>query len=253
MINLMDLSGKLYLVTGASMGLGRQVCITLSQMGARVVMVARNEDNLQKTQMMLDGNGHKYYSFDLEKIENLENLIKKIVTENGKLDGFVHCAGIGESRPLSLTTCEFTEKVMAVNVLSFIEIVRLITKKKNYDECASIVGISSTASIRGDKAKAAYCMSKGALDSAVKALAIELGESKKIRVNTVNPGWIKTEMYNRYIGIVDEKKEQEIRERQFLGVAKPVEIANVVVFLLSSAASQITGQSIIVDGGSSIN
>lgn len=254
MINPMDLSGKHYLVTGASAGLGRQVCITLSQLGAKVILVARNEIGLLETRQMLenDDGRHSYYPFDLNEVENISDLIKKIIEENGKLDGFVHCAGIGTMKPLSATTYDFMQEMMRINVLSFIEIVRLITKKKNCNENASIVAISSESSIRGYKAKTAYCTSKGALDSAIQALAVELGETKKIRVNAVNPSWIKTDMYYKYIEAVGEEKEKEIEKSQFLGIAMPQEISMVVAFLLSPAASQITGQPIIVDGGKTI-
>lgn len=252
MVNPMELTGKTYMVTGASMGLGRQVCITLGQLGARVILVARSEEYLIETQRMMEGNGHRYYLFDLNEVEKLDDLIEKIVNDNGKLDGLAYCAGLGAVRPLSVTTYDFLLEMMRVNVLSFIEIVRVMTKKKNCNADASIVAVSSINSIRGDKAKTAYCATKGALDSAVLALAAELGELRKIRVNTVNPGWIKTNMYDKYIELVGEGTEEIIKRKQFLGVAAPQEIANVIAFLLSPSASQITGQSIVVDGGLTI-
>lgn len=253
MINPMDLSGKRYLVTGASSGLGRQVCVTLSCLGAKAILVARREEMLRETESLMEGSGHVYYLFDLNKVDEIERLIKKIVEEGGKLDGFVHCAGLAPTKPLLLTKYDFMQEMMRVNVLSFIEIVRVVTKKKNWNSNASIVAVSSAASIRGDKAKTAYCATKGALDSAVRAIAMELGETKKIRVNTVNPAWIETDMFHEYIETCGREKIEEIEKRQFLGVSTPQEIANVVAFLLSPAAAQITGQSIIVDGGRTID
>lgn len=114
------------------------------------------------------------------------------------------------------------------------------------------MAISSTSSIRGDKGKIAYSATKGALDSAVLSMAMELGETKKIRVNTVNPAWMKTDMYHKYIETCGKEKIDDIKQKQFLGVAEPKEIADVVAFLLSTAASQITGQSVVVDGGCTI-
>lgn len=253
MINPMDLSGKCCLVTGASSGLGRQVCVTLSSLGAKVILVARREEMLQETERLMEGNGHVCYPFDLNKVDEIEELFKKIVAESGKLDGFVHCAGLGAVKPLAATTYDFMQEMMRVNVLSFIEIARVMTKKKNCNSNASIVAISSMSSIRGDKAKTAYSATKGALDSAILAMAMELGETKKIRVNTVNPAWIKTDMYYKYIEVCGKEKIDEVDQRQFLGVSTPQEIANVIAFLLSPAASQITGQSIVVDGGWTIN
>ena len=252
MINPMDLTGKRYIVTGASSGLGRQVCITLSQLGAEVILIARNIEKLEKTLALMETGNHSYYAFDLSNLEKIENLLKDIIHDKGRLDGLVHCAGLGTMKPLNMTTPKFMTEMMNVNVLSFIELVRVISKKKNCNQGASIVAVSSAASIRGDKAKTAYCTTKGALDSAVLALAAELGVIKKIRVNTVNPAWIKTDMYQDYIEATGEEKERELEERQFLGLSEPVEIANVIAFLLSNASAQITGQSIIVDGGRTI-
>ena len=156
-------------------------------------------------------------------------------------------------RTLPVTTYDFMQEMMRVHVFSFIELVRLITKKNNCNPFASIVAISSISSIRGDKAKVSYCTVKGALDSAVLPMAIELGETKKIRVNTVNPAWIRTDMYYEAVEKLGEEKTKKIEQRQFLGIAEPEEISNIVAFLLSPAASQITGQSIVVDGGFIVN
>lgn len=253
MINLVDLTGKVYLVTGASSGMGRQVCVTLSKLGAKVILIARNETRLSETIALMENSSyHKVVPFDLNRLDNIEAMIKDTFIETGKYDGFVHCAGLGTMKPLSATTPEFMDEMMRVNVYSFIEISRCFTKKKYCNENASIVAISSAASIRGDKAKIAYCSSKGALDSAVQAMAAELGATKKIRVNSVNPGWVNTEMYKTYVEAVGEQVINEIEERQFMGVSEPEDIANVIAFLLSDSSRMIAGQSIMVDGGRTI-
>lgn len=253
MINPMDLTGKTFLVTGASSGMGKQVCITLSKLGARVVLVARNEKRLQETLNLMDSPEiHLIESFDLSNLDKIEDMVRRTSSKIGKFDGFCHCAGLGTMKPLLATTPEFMEEMMTVNLYSFIEITRCITKKKFCNANMNIVAISSAASIRGDKAKSAYCSTKGALDSAVQALAAELGSIKKIRVNSVNPGWVNTEMFKEYIEAVGNEKIKEIEERQFMGVSEPSDIANVIAFLLSDASCVITGQSILVDGGRTI-
>ena len=253
MNNPMDLTGKTYLVTGASSGIGRQVCITLSQLGAKVILMARNENRLKETIELMDSpNIHKIVIFDLNRLDEIEETIKLTAAKIGKFDGFCHCAGLGTTKPLSATTPSFMEEMMKVNLYSFIEITRCITKKKFGNADMSIVAISSAASVRGDKAKTAYCASKGAIDSAVQALAAELGTAKRIRVNSVNPGWVNTEIFKTYIEVVGEEKIKEIEEKQFMGVSEPSDIANVIAFLLSGTSCAITGQSILVDGGGSI-
>lgn len=247
MINPMDLTDRKIIVTGASSGLGRQICITLSKLGAHVIMIARRTEELQKTLSMMEGVNHSYYSYDLFDIDGISDLIKKIVDENGKLDGFVHSAGLGTMKPLKLNTYDFMKKMYDINVFSFVEICRNYATKKN-NNGGSIVVVSSAASVRGDKAKVAYCSSKGALDSAVQALAAELG-AKNIRVNSVHPGWINTEMYQSYVEAVGKQVIAEIEERQIMGVAEPVDIAMPIAFLLSDASKQITGTPVLVDGG----
>lgn len=250
MINLIDLTGKTYLVTGASSGMGRQVCITLSKLGAKVALVARNEAKLAETlNLMEETKQHRVVPFDLNNLNNIEEMINKSTAEIGKFDGFVHCAGLGTMKPLLMTTPDFMNEIMTVNLFSFVEITRCITKKKNCNPNASIVAISSSASIRGDKTKTAYCSSKGALDSAVQALAAELGATKRIRVNSVNPGWVNTDMYKEYAVYAGEEKANKIGERQFMGVAEPSDVANLIAFLLSDSSRIITGQSIVIDGG----
>lgn len=253
MINPMDLTGKTYLITGASSGIGREVCITLSKLGARIALVARNENRLKETVNLMDAPDiHKLVAFDLNLLDKIEEVIKVTVNEVGKFDGFCHCAGLGTTKPLSVTTPAFMEEMMRINLFSFVEITRCLTKKKYCNANMNIVAISSAASIRGDKAKTAYCSTKGALDSAVQALATELGTTKKIRVNSINPAWVNTEIFRNYIEIAGDEKIKEIEEKQFLGVTEPSFIANTVAFLLSDASSAITGQSIIVDGGGTI-
>ena len=113
MINPMDLTGRTYLVTGASSGMGKQVCITLSKLGANVVLVARNEKRLKDTlDLMESPKNHLIESFDLNDLGKIEELIKTTVLKVGKFDGFCHCAGLGTMKPLLATTPEFMEEMM---------------------------------------------------------------------------------------------------------------------------------------------
>ena len=249
MINPMDLSGKLILVTGASSGIGRASAIQFSKLGARVLLLARNEEKLNETLYMLEGTGHAIYPFDLTEIDKIEELIKKIVYENGALNGLVHCAGIAPMRPLSLTKGAYLHDVMLLNFYSFVEVIRCASKKKHYVDGASFIGMSSIASHSGDKSKIAYCSSKAAMDAATRCMAKEL-ESKKIRVNTVVGGLVKTDMYNMLIDKAGEDAvDSHVLGRQFSGMGEPLDIANAMAFLLSDASKFITGTGFIVDGG----
>lgn len=249
MFNPMDLTDRHIVVTGASSGLGRQTCIILSQLGARVSLIARSEDKLKETVSMMEGTNHGIFSFDVTHIEAIENLIKTIVEKNNKINGLVHAAGIGTTRPLSMTKFDFMQNMVLLHVSSFVEMVRIISRKKMSEEGTSIVAVSSASTLSADKGKVAYVATKGALDRVVRPMAIELGESRRFRVNTVNPGWIKTDMYYSYIEEQGQERMNEILKPCFLGASEPSDVANCIAFLLSDASKMITGQNVMIDGG----
>lgn len=249
MINPMELTGKHILVTGASQGIGREAAIHINKLGAKVSIIARNEEKLFETIKLLDGEGHSFYSFDLKETKNIEKLIDRIVAENGALNGLIHCAGVATMRPLTMTKPDFLHDLMLINFYAFVELVRCCSKKKNFITGASFVGMSSIASQSGDKSKVAYCSSKAAMDAATKCMAEELAQ-KKIRVNTVVGGFIETDMYQLFIDNAGEEAvEANVLSRQYLGVGEPVDIANAMAYLLSDASKFITGTGFVVDGG----
>ncbi|MGI5913075.1 MAG: SDR family NAD(P)-dependent oxidoreductase [Syntrophomonadaceae bacterium] len=248
MINPLDLSNKTILVTGASDGIGKATAILLSQLGAKVIMVARNEEKLQTVFEMLEGEGHRWYSYNLKEINGIEALIKKLVSENGAFDGFVHCAGVSSLRPLKMTSYDFLHNMMLINFYSFIEIVRCISKKGNHQPKMSIVGMSSVASIKGEKSQIAYCATKAAMDGAIRAMAKELS-AKKIRVNSIVAGFINTGMLESFKEKTGSKENDSRFDRYCLGIGEPLDVANAIAFLLSDSSSIITGTGLVVDSG----
>ncbi len=249
MYNLVDLTGKQILITGASSGMGRETAILCTRLGAKVVLVARNEEKLKETMSLLSGDGHAYYAFDLSKVDEIEGFMKQLTAERGAMNGFVHSAGIGSTRPLKMLKPAALREVMEINFYSFIEIIRCLMKKNAFCEGMSIVGISSISSKQGNQTKTAYCASKAAMDASVRCLAKELSD-RKVRVNTVNPALIRTDIYQQFLdksGDSDDAKS--IVQRQYLGIGEPIDAANMIVYLLSDAAKFITGSSVDIDGG----
>jgi len=248
LINPMDLSGKKIMVTGGSSGIGRATCIQLSRLGAQVISIARNEEKLKETLMQMEGDNHLYYVYDLQDISGIEDLMKKIIAETGALDGFVHCAGIGTLRSIGMTTHKFIYEMFAINYFSFIELSRVFSKKGNYKPNSSIVVMSSTGSLQGDKAKVAYSGSKGALNSSIKSMAVELAD-KTIRVNAVCPALVETDMLEGLVTTAGEEAVQKLLERQYLGTIPPEHVANMIAYLFTESSQYITGTNIIIDAG----
>ncbi len=247
---LIDLSNRRILVIGASSGIGKQTAITLSQVGARLSLVARNEEKLKATLDSLEGEGHDYFISDIGAVDTIEPLIKEIVAKDGPLDGLVYTAGLGTALPLIQSKPEKVQDTFNVNFFGFFEVVRQISRKGRFNPGMRVVGVSSCASLSGEKTKAIYSASKAAMDSAVRCMAKELAE-KGICINTVAPAMTATELYSYYVAKYGEDSEtnKELLNRQYLGIAQPQDIANAIAFLISPAARFITGITMPVDGG----
>lgn len=244
MRNLIDVTGKTILVTGASSGIGRAAAVTLSEAGAKVLLTARRKEELQNTLRLLSGSGHACYPFDLNELEQIGRFMEMIAEEHGLLDGLAFCAGITTTRPYKVTTPDVMHKIMKLNFYSFYEMARQFAKKKVSRNGAKIVAVSSVASKSPDKGQAAYAASKAAMDAAVSVLAQEL-LPRHINVNTVHPAFVRTDMSRDYI---NDNGKYHIRT-QPLGFIEPEEVALLIAYLLSSAANMITGSEMEIRGG----
>lgn len=241
--------GKRVVVAGACGGIGKAVSAMLAQDGAQVVALDLNEENLSLLCQQLDGDEHCYHVCDFSNIEGIEPVIDDVVKQCGPVDGFVHCAGTAEVRPLKMSKYPYMVSVMNVNFFSFVEIVRCLTKRKAFNPGMSIVGVSSIGAFYGAPTKVAYTSSKAAMNAAVKCMAVELG-AKSIRVNSVAPGATNTSMRRQYESYAQDTDSYKINViRQYLGICEPEDIANSIVFLLSDKARMITGTCLTVDGG----
>ena len=248
-MNIIELSNKNIIITGAGSGIGRETAIVASKLGARTILLDISEENLKDTQTLLYGDGHSIFVTDLSQTENIAAIIKDIVSLYDTIHGVVHCAGISSRKPLNVLTKEGFSKVMDINFYSFVELVKQSCKKKYFAEGGSVVVMSSISSIKGYKAKTEYCVSKAAVDAFVRCMALELSD-RKVRVNSVmaaevlTPLAIKAREINQSVGATDFNAP--------LGPSDPYEVANTICFLLSNATKTITGTSILIDGGACI-
>lgn len=240
---------KAVLITGASAGIGRAVSIHLSKLGYRVMMVARNEEKLKEVYSLLEGEGHRYISFDLSNLDEIEKVIKSAAEEMGPFSGLVHSAGISFLRPLNLLKPKILNDIMQINFYSYVELVRCLSKQGNYQSPTSVIGISSIASVMGDKGKLGYCASKAAMDAATRCMAKELAP-KGIRVNTIRPSWVKTDLLARYEkNWAGSQVADEIFAKHLMGFVEPEQVAELIAFLLSDSAKTITGSFLPIDSG----
>lgn len=251
MNNLFSLEGKTILVTGASSGIGKQCAIDCAMMGAKVILVARNEERLQETLNMMEGEGHASYQFDLNNLNEIKNLINQITREHGKFDGLIHAAGVEMTKPIKLLTPEDYEYVFKVNTISGLEIAKQISGMKNFNKSGSIVFISSITGIIARTGVAAYSASKGAMISAARVMALELSK-RGIRVNCISPGTILTPLMENYLSSLSEEQRDNRISGFPLNLGKTTDISYTSIFLLSNASRWITGQNIVVDGGYTI-
>jgi NAD(P)-dependent dehydrogenase (short-subunit alcohol dehydrogenase family) len=249
MNSVFSLTNKNIIITGASSGIGRQCAITFSNLGANVILIARNKERLKDTFDKLHKGNHIFISQDITKYDKLEEIVSTSVEKISKISGLVHSAGIEMTMPLRSMQSSYYEKMFAINVISGFELARIISKKKYFDAGgASFIFISSVMGILGQTGKVGYCSSKGALISGTKAMALELAK-KNIRVNCILPGVVETEMLNKMFQGLPEDSKKEIIDMHPLGLGIPEDIANVSAFLLSDAARWITGTNLVVDGG----
>lgn len=247
MWNPFDFTGKRILVTGATSGIGQATAIRLSEQGAQVCILARNEEKIRKTMEKLAGEGHQHYVKDFSEPGGYKEIFDSIVQDGHKIDGMVYCAGVATLVPVSMLNKNTMDETMTTNFYGFVEMVSQLSKKKYHDK-ASIVGISSISTLYPQKCQNVYVASKAAMNMLVSASALELA-AKHVRINTVMPANVNTPMLHQAYEGVSEEELREAASQQLLGIAEPEDIADIIMFLLSDASRMITGRQIFADGG----
>lgn len=242
-------NSDLFLVTGAGSGIGKAIAMKIVELGGRVVGVGRNEERLAALQECL-GEKFCYELRDLSADNSaLPAWLGALSKKYGQFRGLALAAGIQETRPISILNEEKLIAMFETNLYSNLFLIKGFAKKsvRASDACSCVV-ISSLASECGIPGIVGYSASKGALNSAVKALAAELARDE-IRINAVLPGHIETEMLTKGSKFYNEEYVTKLRSKYPLGLGKPEDVANMTCFLLSSASSWVTGGNFIIDGG----
>lgn len=238
------LHNKTILVTGASSGIGRQIALSICEMGGNVVVTGRDKKRLEETFINLKGKNNSSIIADLLNQNDLSALVNNIPM----LDGIVHCAGIVKPFPVKFLSEEKIQETFQTNYNIQVLLMAQITRQKKINKNASIVFLSSISATHPHKGGALYSASKAAIESLSKVIALEF-YPQGIRSNCLSPAMVKTPMYDYAEKGASKETLDEHVNKYPLGIGSPADVANAAVFLLSDASKWITGITITLDGG----
>lgn len=248
----MDFSGKVFIITGASSGIGAGAAEYLSNLGAKLVITGRSEENLLETKKKCKKNCEiLLIAGDVNIEDDRVKIIEETLKKFGKIDVLVNNAGLGIMGPTAEFSMDDYDTVMNTNVRSVFHLTQLaiphLIKTKG-----NIVNISSIAGIRGVPNGSVYCMSKAALDHFTRCLSLELAP-QGVRVNSINPGVVVTNFHSR-AGFNEEMYKQYLdRVAATYPLRRPGtvdDIAKAIAFLASDELSSfVTGNLMTLDGG----
>lgn len=243
------LYNKKIVVTGASSGIGAAIAELCAELGAKVLLLGRDEKRLNQIWSRLKGEGHVVLATDITSYDLLEEYLTAVLKTFGQVDGMVHSAGIEMTRPLKMLKPKNLSDVFEINVTAGLNLARILTKSNNW--CAdggSIVYISSIVGEVGQPGKIGYSASKGALIAAAKSMALEFA-TKRIRVNCILPGMVRTPMSESLLESLSNEARDNIEKMHPLGIGRVEDVSGACCFLLSDVSKWVTGTSMIIDGG----
>ena len=254
-----DLSGKVVIVTGGAKGIGEGCVQKFVDANATVISFDLDDTSLKSQTSKYSNLGSRYSSHkvDVSNESEIEKAISKVKDMYGRIDGLINCAGIQTYGSVVDTTEEIWDKTFNVNVKSMFLTAKHVAPIMITQKSGSIVNISSVQSLMSQKTVVAYAASKGAINALTRASAIDLAIDN-VRVNAVLPGSVDTPMLRTSADMHrGEKSVEEVLSDWGAGhplgrIAKSSEIGDLAVFLVSEESAFITGQSIVIDGGLSI-
>jgi 3-oxoacyl-[acyl-carrier protein] reductase len=246
---MIDLSGKVTLITGGSRGIGAACVKLFTLAGSKVAFTYKSrKDEADKLIASCNDKDILSCKVDMESEKEINLCVEQVIKKFGKIDILVHNAGIWNDGTIDKMTLEHWEELLRINLTSnflFTKAVLPSMKKNNFGR---IINISSTAGQRGEAFHSHYAASKGGMISFTKSLAVELAPCN-ITTNSVAPGWVDTEMNNEVFADTDFK--ESARKGIPVGrIPSAEDIAGPVLFLASDLARHINGEILNVNGGS---
>jgi NAD(P)-dependent dehydrogenase (short-subunit alcohol dehydrogenase family) len=233
------------LIVGGGSGIGKAIAERLIKLKEDIIIADINLNKWDSSQIK----NVLHYQLNVTNEESINIMIEHFRTEDIKINGLVYTVGKAVTLPLNSIKTETYKELIELNTMSFFNLIsKLATQQLFSDQGASIVVISSIVGQYGARGKIAYGLTKGAIDSGIKSLALEMA-SNNIKVNAIAPGTVQTEMLDKLISSIGEEAVKKMLLDYPLGLGYPQDISDLAVFLLSKQSKWVTGSIITIDGG----
>ncbi len=248
---MFNLKNNTALVTGASQGIGAAIAKKLAHAGAHVICVSRTKEKIKNISRDINNNigSSSFFPCDINQSSSIEKLIIDSLNKFKKIDILVNNAGISKDNLIMRMTEDQWDNVINTNLKSVFHLTKKVIRPMIKNKYGRIINISSIVGITGNIGQSNYAASKAGLMSFSQSIAKEVA-TRGITINCIAPGWIKTEMTNK---LPEQVKVEFLNRIPMKKIGNPDDIANAVVFLASEEAQYITGQTITIDGGRTIN
>ncbi|WFD09068.1 3-oxoacyl-[acyl-carrier-protein] reductase [Tepidibacter hydrothermalis] len=245
---MIDLKGRVALITGGSRGIGKAIATKLASLGADIAInYTSREESALEVKKEIENMGVRCFTVkcDVSNFEDSQNMVNEVINEYGKLDILVNNAGITKDGLLMKMKEEDFDKVISVNLKGVFNCTKAVTRPMMKQKYGKIINMASVVGVMGNAGQSNYCASKAGVIGFTKSTARELA-SRNITINAIAPGFIESDMTNVLKDEVKAAYESSIPMKK---MGKTEDVANVAAFLASDISSYVTGQTINVDGG----